>query len=429
MLHFNRNDIHEWNISKEAFDAMVKDYGFKVDESKISMDALYTNAVANLRNDSEKTFKFLKQEKDTPTEVRDKSFEEKTKMENFFTIALMVEVAKLIDEKAVKIQVHAAHMKRAYLEFNDYMTRRAQEQESKLLANLSMQEAGLRLQREQEMALQAYKEAVGNKISNMKAALNFIDQQEQQVKADYDDALNKGAIQSFNEIKNLKNSEGKPFYEGIPEEQALRIHKKIMEGAILTERDALKKMETFKGELVDVRNEISILRKEIQTDKTSVPFEKNNDGTVSLSLNAQKKVSSKQNRLAKLEAREAALENSMKHCAQNVIEDLAQLRKDVAQAENVDINRLPDLADLKATAAYEVTSEKLNTDLDVMDSLNAQRAEIMAEAKELESEIRNDFKDNPDVDMDDDLAELSAMTSKYKKDSVLENESSVRARN
>lgn len=104
MLHFNRNDIHEWNISKEAFDAMIKDYGFKVDESKISIEALYTNALANFRNDTEKTFKFLKQEKSTAEEIRDRSFEEKTKMENFFINALMVEVAKLIQDE--KLQKH-----------------------------------------------------------------------------------------------------------------------------------------------------------------------------------------------------------------------------------------------------------------------------------------------------------------------------------
>lgn len=428
MLHFNRNDIHEWNISKEAFDAMIKDYGFKVDESKISIEALYTNALANFRNDSEKTFKFLKQEKSTAEEIRDRSFEEKTKIENFFTNALMIEVAKLIDETAVKIQVHAEHLKRTYLEFNDYMVRKSQEEASKLQANISLQEAGIRLMQDQQRALEEYKTAVGDKISNMKSELGLIRKQKEELKSDYDKVLNESSNQSFEEIKNLKNKDGKSYYDGIPEDKAKAIHKALLEGDILAERAAKQKMEHIDDQLSDTRNEIKTLEKAVHAQRAGVLFEKGSDGIVSLSLNGYKKSGALQNRLEQLKAREASLESQFEQCKFDIRTDALERRAAIAQLENVDINLLPPAEALAAAQNYEATSARLNRDLDSLAALEAREEAIMADAKELEAELRDAAKINPDIDTSDSLADMNDILRNDKKDFSVMNESSVRAR-
>ena len=102
MIRFNINDLHEWTISQDRFKEIINTYGFKIDESKHNIQALYNQSLQATAQNIEKSFSFTKYE---PTNdgnsilyIKDKDFNEQV-----FNAILAIEALEVLRKEAMDI--------------------------------------------------------------------------------------------------------------------------------------------------------------------------------------------------------------------------------------------------------------------------------------------------------------------------------------
>uniref|UniRef100_A0A0Q9YHM4 Uncharacterized protein n=3 Tax=Candidatus Berkiella cookevillensis TaxID=437022 RepID=A0A0Q9YHM4_9GAMM len=400
MLHFNRNDIHEWNISKEVFDAMIKDYGFKIDESKISIEALYTNALANLRNDAEKSFKFLKQEKSTAEEIRDQSFEEKTKIENFFTNALMIEVAKLIQDEKFQKHVLIENLKKANLAYIDFLHRHSNEVNARILADVSLQEQADMLMQEQQLAFDAYMDDVGNKLSNLQAKADALRAEGKMLEAHRKELAKQMGKNMAQEFDGLRDEKGEPYLKGVPQERKEEYFADLMAEFASIEVQAEKEVEKVNADIAHIDARLSHLEKQIYGEKSSVPFHSNN-GAVLATFTGQRKTHPWQEEINNLKQAKAALVEFVNDTEARILKDQQAAIHSIADKHGISAEAASlSVETIKATKAYQTAAESLkevtkNVDVN-LDAQHEVREEAAAEIKDVEkniAEVRSEIKD------------------------------------
>lgn len=433
-MHFNKFDIHEWNISLDRFKEIINFYGFKIDDSKQNIQAIYTNALTNLRNDAEKAFRFTPMVLPGLEQVRELSIDKDQKnafFENCIILYALAEIKREIEHSHAKM----VELKKATILYKELLKLKSDEKTNQTSMATQLEQQQQIMLAERQAMFDSCKNDLRNKIDGLKGELKFLQERTKMLEEQREEVFKEHGKQLAKEMDSIMGKNGKPIFEGCTEEQKNTFAENILRKFNKIERDiSAEAAEPLarKGQIIDRLSEIKTEKAAIRAGSTL--DESRVNGMVTMVYNDTKKISRLDKEESTLNAELSVIDARLAE----IKEQKEVLKKEMAEAEALFAGINPDnLHDDIAALIQELSSFKegnsaahaLGDDIDATKEraniLNEEidaALDIVGEAKFSSSDLEGfedlDLFESELMDLKDDFAQEFRPSTDDKKASL-----------
>lgn len=394
-MRFNKYDIHEWNISKEKFLEMTKDFSYKVDPNMYDLQSIHLDAMFNLRRDAEQSYVLTRMEITPPEELKELTYEEKSERDRFFEIALLISFIKEIRKEALKVHMEAKESRARYETSSDFLKEKAKEKERQLISDKDLSQAIANEQARREVELKNYIAGLEANINNWKKELDILKERKQQLEAEMDNVFKINAKALSFELGTIKGNDGKPVLSSCSQYEKEHFAANVMKRYHNTAREIKKEKEPIHKRISQIDVEIEQFNNKVNLNRGNTKFSGSNTGSVTVLYSSQKNVEGDTRRVDALQKEKKQLQNKL---VQLDLKEEARNKEDVLQALN-DANIADEHRNLPSNFHNQIKS--LTTFKNVLDEAEVIQQDL-DENEQLFLDVINDM-DNDLGLIDDDF--------------------------
>lgn len=442
MPKFDRFDLNELNISDRRLVEIVKDFGYKVDESKYDLKTLYNLVNANLIRNSDTQIKFLRQEKATTQEVANDAAEQKRTNDIIFNSAIALATIRVLTEEAAEIFIRTEREKELDILYSAYMESIQSEKDRAEAARQALMDAQLRDQAARQAVLNDYIRSSEERLNQLKAEAEAIKQRIVALDKLEAQTIKQASVNIAKDLNNLKTKDGKvitgkdgkPIFESCAQEQKEKFAGELLKRIVDHERKAEKELVELDAEFEGLEKEKVVIQNEIKDSKGKSAFSKESaNDVVSVAFKGAKSTAHLEEKLASIVSRQTLITEekqvildqlkadkiaavAIAHDAANM-HILDELTADERERISSDIlEGVEELQSYKAANAqiHEIRDER-NLNIEALLNIEAQARKEAEEIKQLKNEVGEDSElegaerlDELSEEFDDLMADLDS---------------------
>tara|TARA_R110002110_G_scaffold415856_2_gene658416 strand:- start:18827 stop:20158 length:1332 start_codon:yes stop_codon:yes gene_type:complete len=405
MIRFNINDLHEWTISQDRFKEIINTYGFKIDESKHNIQALYNQSLQATAQNIEKSFSFTKYE---PTNdgnsilyIKDKDFNEQV-----FNAILAIEALEVLRKEAMDIFLQQEEDKLLEAIYREYSGNLEEEKQKAMIAAQTLMEHNFKSEQDRQMVLNDYLQNMQNRLNLLKAEANAIKERVGQLKQQKEEAINHYGAQAAKEMGAIKNKNGEPLFDNYSTAQKEKFATEFLKGASNIENNARKEINSLEKEKAVITQRKAEIKAEMKGERTKSVFEPSTNGNViALSFSGRKKTGRLEQELATLEDKDVQITKKLQDVHTRKKEELTQVTKSAAQAANM--TDLFDNISPEELASRMLDLNAIDKGLEVVGKVDVQVEENMDRLDDIREEADKNYAVSKDLVQTGGLSDLS----------------------
>lgn len=297
--------LQEWHFTSERFKEIAREQGFKVDEFKHDLNALFRNALPNARVALEKEVRQRKLEVPLPEETKlemnkKKSQEDKFFNERAFAYFVLTEIMKELDKIAFETHEKREALKKAADALRDYKKEKEEkgkDQQEHIVAATIKDKQERDLEKAREAEFERYKTELEAKINHWRDKLNILRARRQFLKKARETLFKDYGQQLAEKMAHVKGKDGKPLFEGCTQEQIENFSTAALRIFHDSERKVKQELNVLDIRERIVKQDIISIEMEINNTRNNESLQKQGE-VISIAYQGFKKISPLQRQLS-----------------------------------------------------------------------------------------------------------------------------------
>jgi len=330
-MRFNKYDIHEWNISKEKYLEMTKDFSYKVDANPHELQSIHIDAMSNLRRDAEQSFVLTKMEITTPEELKELTNKEKSERDRFYETALIIYFINEIRKEALKTYSKAKEIRMRYEASNDFLKSKEEDNQRKIISDTALSQAIANEQARREVELKNYISGLEANLNNWKKELVILKERKQQLEAEMDNVFKINAKAISYELYTIKGTDGKPALNNCSQYEKENFVANVMKRYHNTAREIKNEKEIIHKRISQIDVEIEQLNNKVNSSRRNTEFSASKDGSLTVQYSSQRNAEGDARKVDGLQKEKEQLQSKL---IQLELKEEARNKEDVLQALN-----------------------------------------------------------------------------------------------
>lgn len=261
MLHFNKRDLHEHNISYERFKEIVNNIFFKIDTTKYNVESLYNLTLQNMASTVEKKSIFVKKEIITEKENSDIYISKKNETQKNIENLIRYQTILILENEIVARLLKKESIKAAFIAYQEYLNAKAFDELIKI-QNIDVQKAVEKMMEERRIALEVYKNDMMQKCMLMNEKIITLKNQAAYLQEKRENIFKESSRKIAARLNEIKSESGEGIFKKCTTKQKEAFVYEYIKRSDVSSRN----LKNRKNKLIDTISDISKKLDSINSD-------------------------------------------------------------------------------------------------------------------------------------------------------------------